>query len=112
MADSGTQEREDAGAGEGLGGLVHAVQDAVSERVAPATTAVTSALHEVGQVAAHLRARILPGDDETEDAPDLAVPSGALIVRPAKHSKTFLAWRGAEWAPVRREHGTGWVWCE
>ena len=116
---------EQSGVRERLGDAVHAVQEAVAERVAPvaervtpvtdrvapAVDAVSSALHEAGQAAAHLvgRQQTEEAAPETESGP-VPVPSGTQIVRPAKGGDTFLAWRDGQWAPVHREHGTGWMW--
>lgn len=116
---------EQGGVRERLGGVVHAVQEAVAERVAPvadrvtpvtdriapAVDAVSSALHEAGQTATHLVGRQQPSTDEpqTESRP-VPVPSGTRIVRPTRGGTTFLAWRDGEWVPVHREHGSGWMW--
>ena len=116
---------EQGGVRERLGDVVHAVQEAVSDRVegvadrvAPITDrvdhavdAVTSALHEAGHTATHLvgRQQTSKAEPETESQPD-PVPSGTQIVRPAKGGTEFLAWRDDQWSPVHREHGTGWVW--
>ena len=74
----------------------------MTDRVAPAIDAVTSALHE----ATHLRDR----HATPEDTGPALVPSGTQIVRPTKGGDTFHAWRDGQWTPVHREHGTGWVW--
>jgi hypothetical protein len=106
-------EDEQNGVRERLGGVAHAVQDAVAEHVAPAIDAVTSALHEAGHAATHLRRhQHSPGQaaSSTPDAGPALVPSGTQIVRPPKGGDTFLAWRDGQWTPVHREHGTGWVW--
>jgi hypothetical protein len=87
--------------------VVHAVQDAVSEHVTPAIDAVTSALHEAGHAATHLRGH---HQSPAPDAGPALVPSGTQIVRPTKGGDTFLAWREGQWTPVHREHGAGWVW--
>lgn len=39
-------------------------------------------------------------------------PNSAIVVKPAKCGKTFLAWRYDRWVPVHRERGRGWVWSE
>jgi hypothetical protein len=105
---------DQGGVRERLGGVVHAVQEAVADRVAPvadrvdhAVDAVTSALHEAGQTATHLVGRQETSEQETGPA---LVPSGTQIVRPTKGGTEFHAWRDGQWAPVHREHGTGWVW--
>lgn len=104
------QARNDGqhGVRERLGGVVHAVQDAVTDRVAPAVDAVASALHEAGHAATHLVSarRQIPAP-QPEPGP---VPSGTQIVRPARGGATFLAWHDGRWRPVRRQHGSGWVW--
>ena len=46
----------------------------------------------------------------TSNAITRMLPSGTQIVRPAKGSSTFLAWRDGQWTPVHREHGSGWMW--
>lgn len=117
------QHDEQGGVRERLGEVVHAVHDAVAERVAPvaervapvtervapAVDAVTHALHEAGHAVTHRGER--RHAPEPERGPALGpVPSGTRIVRPAKGGTTFLAWREDRWAPVRREHGSGWVW--
>jgi hypothetical protein len=115
------QNDEQGGVRERLGDVVHAVQEAVADRVAPVTDrvapavdAVTSALHEAGQVAqsaAHLGRRETSAEPEPEpETGPEPVPSGTQIVRPAKHGSTFLAWRNGQWTPVYREHGVGWFW--
>jgi hypothetical protein len=103
-----------------LGGVVHAVQDAVAEHVAPVTDhvaptvdAVTSVLHEAGHAATHLVGRQHALGQEPAAEPDSGprlVPSGTQIVRPTKGGTTFLAWREGQWSPVHREQGAGWVW--
>lgn len=122
------QHDEQGGVRERLGDVVHAVQEAVADRVAPvaervapvadrvapAVDAVTSALHGAGQAAqsaAHLGRREASQDPEPEPEREL-VPSGTRIVRPAKGSSTFVAWRYGQWTPVYREHGVGWIWSE
>ena len=112
------------GVRERLEDAVHAVQEAVAdrvapvaermapvaERVAPAVEAVTAALHEAGHTATHLVGRHEPAP-RPDAAPELGpVPSGTRIVRPAKGSATFLAWRDGQWTPVHREQGVGWIW--
>jgi hypothetical protein len=108
---------EQGGVRERLGDVVQAVQDAVADRVAPvadrvapAVDAVTSALHEAGQTASHLvgRQEQTP-EPEPETAPEL-VPDGTQIIRPAKGSSTFHAWRDGQWVPVYRAQGAGWFW--
>jgi hypothetical protein len=113
-------DEEQGGVRDRLGGVVHAVQDAVADvvapavdavadRVAPAVDAVTSAFHDAGQVAAHIRGR--EAVSQEADSPDVEpVPSGTQIVRPPKGGTEFHAWRDGRWVPVRREHGVGWVW--
>jgi hypothetical protein len=116
---------EQSGVRERLGDVVHAVQDAVAdrvapvadrvapvtERVAPAVDAVSAALHEAGQTATHLigRQQTEQAAEEVEEGP-VPVPSGTRIVRPPKGGGTFLAWRDGQWVPVHREHGAGWMW--
>lgn len=124
------QEHTDAQGGvrDRLGEVVHAVQEAVADRVAPvaervapvadrvapAVDAVTNVLHEAGQAAqsaAHLGRRGEPARSEPQpDAGPELVPAGTQIVRPAKGSSTFLAWRDGQWTPVSREQGVGWIW--
>lgn len=104
-----------------LGGVVHAVQEAVSDRVEAvadrvtpvsdrvdhAVDAVTSALHQAGHAVSHR------GEPQRTLAPEPAptlVPSGTQIIRPSKGSATFHAWRDGQWAPVHREEGSGWMW--
>lgn len=115
---------EHGGVRERLGDAVHAVQEAVADRVAPvadrmspvadrvapAVDAVASALHEAGHAASHLAGR-REHTPEQAASPELdPVPSGTQIVRPPKGGSTFLAWRDGQWTPVHREHGMGWVW--
>lgn len=92
-------------------GLPHArvegVTHAVQERVGAALETVTEALHGASEAAHRLGARFSPAEPET---PSSLVPSGSVIVRPKRGSRTFLAWRDGRWAPVHREHGVGWVW--
>jgi peptidoglycan endopeptidase LytF len=123
------QHTDEGGVRERLGDVMHAVQEAVAdrvapvaervapvaERVAPAVDAVTSALHEAGHVAqsaSPLGKRQAGATHEAEPAaPERElVPSGTQIVRPHKGSSTFVAWRDGRWAPVYREHGSGWFW--
>lgn len=101
-----------------LGDVVHAVQDAVAEHmapvtdhVAPAVDAVTSVLHEAGHAATHLvgRQQVTAPEPDADPGPSL-VPGGTQIVRPTKGGTTFLAWRDGQWVPVHREHGAGWMW--
>jgi hypothetical protein len=109
---------EQGGVRERLGDVVHAVQEAVADRVAPVTDrvapavdAVTNVLHEAGQTATHLVGRQHATESEPEAEPGpVPVPSGTQIVRPTKGGDTFLAWRDGQWSPVHREQGTGWVW--
>lgn len=112
---------EQGGVRERLGDVVHAVQEAVTDRVeavadrvAPVTDrvdhavdAVTSALHEAGHAVTH-RGQQQP--TPVADTGPIPVPSGTQIIRPYKGSATFHAWRDGRWAPVSREQGTGWVW--
>ncbi|MFN8663142.1 MAG: hypothetical protein U0075_14740 [Thermomicrobiales bacterium] len=114
------QHDEQGGVRERLGDVVHAVQEAVADRVAPVTDhvapamdAVTSVLHEAGHAATHLVGRQHDPGQEPAAEPDFGprlVPSGTQIVRPTKGGTQFLAWREGQWSPVHREQGTGWVW--
>lgn len=108
------QDDAQGGVRERLGEVVHAVQEAVADRVAPvadrvapAVDAVTTALHEAGHAATHRAGRRPAPAQATGPTP---VPSGTRIVRPSRGGDTFLAWRDGQWTPVHREHGTGWIW--
>jgi hypothetical protein len=114
MTEQDHHADEQTGVRERLGDVVHAVQEAVADRVAPVTDrvapavdAVTAAMHEAGHAATHLVGRRHTPRQEAGPAP---VPSGTQIVRPTKGGSTFLAWRDGQWTPVHREQGAGWVW--
>ena len=113
---------EQGGVRERLSGVVHAVQEAVADRVeavadrvAPVTDrvdhavdAVTSVLQEAGHAVTHRGGESQPIPEP--DTGPVPVPSGTQIIRPAKGSHTFHAWRDGQWTPVRRERDAGWVW--